>query len=134
MPRDPLGFLWVLPKTCARYLATVWRRFSRGSGGGWAPVRTGSFADDEGSYGEGEAGAGASVGIYGNPGDFEELDAARSERVPAGVVISGLRKEFGDKVAVAGLDLQLPRGDITCLLGHNGAGENPCSSWTASSR
>ncbi|KAG3104403.1 ATP-binding cassette sub-family A member 3 [Phytophthora cactorum] len=43
------------------------------------------------------------------------------------VVITGLRKEFlvpgGKKIAVHGLDLKLYEGQITCLLGHNGAGK-----------
>ncbi|RLN60218.1 hypothetical protein BBJ28_00003724 [Nothophytophthora sp. Chile5] len=43
------------------------------------------------------------------------------------VVIANLRKEFsvpgGTKVAVHGLDLTLYEGQITCLLGHNGAGK-----------
>ncbi|KAG7387511.1 hypothetical protein PHYPSEUDO_014033 [Phytophthora pseudosyringae] len=43
------------------------------------------------------------------------------------VVITGLRKEFsvpgGKKVAVHGLHLKLYEGQITCLLGHNGAGK-----------
>lgn len=69
-------------------------------------------------------------GFEGDPGDFEPLHASSggsweggdgSEQ--AGVVISGLRKEFGEKVAVVGLNLRLLPGDITCILGHNGAGK-----------
>merc|ERR1712176_880923 len=36
------------------------------------------------------------------------------------IEISGLRKEFGDKVAVDGLSLSMYSGQITALLGHNG--------------
>lgn len=43
------------------------------------------------------------------------------------VTVRGLRKEFdtpdGKKVAVDGLDLSFFEGQITCLLGHNGAGK-----------
>lgn len=59
--------------------------------------------------------------VEGDPADFEPLEEGGEGG--QGVVIAGLRKEFGSKVAVAGLDLRLLPGDITCLLGHNGAGE-----------
>jgi daunorubicin resistance ABC transporter ATP-binding subunit len=36
---------------------------------------------------------------------------------------SGLRKVFGDHVAIEGLDLQIERGDVFGLLGPNGAGK-----------
>ena len=39
------------------------------------------------------------------------------------VKLRGLRKEFGDKVAVSGLDLTMYEGEIFVLLGHNGAGK-----------
>ncbi|CAN0051014.1 unnamed protein product [Ectocarpus sp. 4 AP-2014] len=39
-------------------------------------------------------------------------------------VLYGLLAWYLDKVAVAGLDLRLRVGDITCLLGHNGAGKS----------
>ncbi|ETP45729.1 hypothetical protein F442_07924 [Phytophthora nicotianae P10297] len=55
----------------------------------------------------------------------QELET--QERNGSAVVISGLRKEFsvpgGKKIAVHGLDLKLYEGQITCLLGHNGAGK-----------
>jgi ABC-2 type transport system ATP-binding protein len=37
--------------------------------------------------------------------------------------VRGLRKAFGDKVAVAGLDLDIPRGCFFGLVGPNGAGK-----------
>ena len=40
-----------------------------------------------------------------------------------GIEISGLRKIFGKKTAVDGLSLQIFSGQITALLGHNGAGK-----------
>ncbi len=37
--------------------------------------------------------------------------------------VRGLRKEFGDKVAVEGLDLQMPRGEVWGFVGPNGSGK-----------
>ncbi|HEX6587958.1 MAG TPA: ATP-binding cassette domain-containing protein [Longimicrobiales bacterium] len=39
------------------------------------------------------------------------------------IELDGVRKAFGDKVAVAGLDLAIPRGSTYGLLGPNGAGK-----------
>lgn len=39
------------------------------------------------------------------------------------VVTEGLTRHFGDLVAVDGLDLQVPRGEVFGLLGRNGAGK-----------
>lgn len=39
------------------------------------------------------------------------------------VRLIGLRKEFGEKTAVAGLNLTMYEGEIFVLLGHNGAGK-----------
>ena len=39
------------------------------------------------------------------------------------IEIRGLRKDFGDKTAVDGLNLSMYKGQITALLGHNGAGK-----------
>ncbi len=39
------------------------------------------------------------------------------------VEVRGLRRRFGDAVAVAGLDLTVPRGEVVALLGPNGAGK-----------
>ncbi|HKZ76666.1 MAG TPA: ATP-binding cassette domain-containing protein, partial [Actinomycetota bacterium] len=35
----------------------------------------------------------------------------------------GLRKDFGELTAVAGVDLALPRGRLTAIIGPNGAGK-----------
>ena len=43
-------------------------------------------------------------------------------RGPA-VALIGLRKVFGDRVAVDGLDLEVPRGQVFGLLGPNGSGK-----------
>src|SRR5215468_854150 len=45
-----------------------------------------------------------------------------NSRVPA-VVAVGLRKSFGDKVVLDGIDLHVPGGTVFALLGPNGAGK-----------
>ncbi|MFW0790532.1 ABC transporter ATP-binding protein [Gordonia sp. CPCC 205333] len=42
---------------------------------------------------------------------------------PAAVRVRGLRKSFGARTAVDGLDLDLPSGSVLALLGPNGAGK-----------
>lgn len=49
-------------------------------------------------------------------------DRPGRDDVPA-VAIRGLRKVFGDKVAVAGLDLDVPAGSFFGVVGPNGAGK-----------
>ncbi|HEU5473868.1 MAG TPA: ATP-binding cassette domain-containing protein, partial [Actinophytocola sp.] len=39
------------------------------------------------------------------------------------ISVSGLRKRFGDKVVLDGIDLDVPVGSIFSLLGPNGAGK-----------
>ncbi|WET80933.1 ATP-binding cassette domain-containing protein [Amycolatopsis sp. QT-25] len=39
------------------------------------------------------------------------------------IAVSGLRKTFGDKVVLDGIDLEVPSGTIFSLLGPNGAGK-----------
>src|SRR5689334_16857983 len=39
------------------------------------------------------------------------------------IEVSGLRKAFGDKVVLDGIDLNVPAGTIFSLLGPNGAGK-----------
>jgi ABC-type Fe3+/spermidine/putrescine transport system ATPase subunit len=39
-----------------------------------------------------------------------------------GLLLRGLRKSFGDVVAVDGLDLEVPEGAICALLGPSGCG------------
>ena len=46
----------------------------------------------------------------------------RDERGPA-VLAVGLQKRFGDKAAVAGVDLKVERGAFFGLVGPNGAGK-----------
>jgi ABC-2 type transport system ATP-binding protein len=38
--------------------------------------------------------------------------------------VRGLRKAYGPVTALAGLDLQVARGEVTGLIGHNGAGKS----------
>src|SRR5881392_1908487 len=38
--------------------------------------------------------------------------------------LSNVRKQFGRRVAVDNLSLEVPRGEIFGLLGHNGAGKS----------
>nr|MDT0659280.1 ATP-binding cassette domain-containing protein [Micromonospora sp. DSM 115978] len=40
-----------------------------------------------------------------------------------GIEISGLRKAYGDKLVLDGLDLRVPEGTVFALLGPNGAGK-----------
>jgi ABC-2 type transport system ATP-binding protein len=50
----------------------------------------------------------------------------RSDAVTGGrpaIAASGLRKRFGEKVALDGLDLEVPAGTVLGLLGPNGAGK-----------
>jgi ATP-binding cassette, subfamily A (ABC1), member 3 len=50
-------------------------------------------------------------------------DALRVQSVQGeGIEIRRLRKVFGDKTAVDGLSLSMYKGQVTALLGHNGAG------------
>src|SRR5215472_11984713 len=39
------------------------------------------------------------------------------------ISVTGLRKSFGDKVVLDGIDLTVPEGKIFALLGPNGAGK-----------
>src|SRR6187402_3745033 len=43
---------------------------------------------------------------------------------PAAIETQGLRKEFGEFVAVDGIDLLVPRGSFYGFLGPNGAGKS----------
>jgi ABC-2 type transport system ATP-binding protein len=45
------------------------------------------------------------------------------QKAPAAVSAAGLRKSFGDKIVLDGIDLNVPDGTIFALLGPNGAGK-----------
>src|SRR5687767_288050 len=47
---------------------------------------------------------------------------AADESGPA-IEVVGLRKEYGDRVALAGVDLVVRRGEVVAILGPNGAGK-----------
>ncbi|MEV7571212.1 ATP-binding cassette domain-containing protein, partial [Streptomyces tanashiensis] len=42
---------------------------------------------------------------------------------PAAVSAVGLRKSYGDKTVLDGIDLDIPAGSVFALLGPNGAGK-----------
>lgn len=59
-------------------------------------------------------------GVQGN--DMMQADPVG---LYAGVRMEGLTKQYGNgKVAVQGLTLSMYQGQVTCLLGHNGAGKS----------
>ncbi|MFF9474359.1 ABC transporter, partial [Streptomyces roseolus] len=41
---------------------------------------------------------------------------------PAAITAAGLKKSYGDKVVLDGVDLTVPEGTVFALLGPNGAG------------
>ncbi|MES5825578.1 ATP-binding cassette domain-containing protein, partial [Streptomyces sp. RG80] len=46
-----------------------------------------------------------------------------SHPTPAAVSAVGLRKSYGDKSVLDGIDLHIPAGSVFALLGPNGAGK-----------
>ncbi len=44
-------------------------------------------------------------------------------RPPAAITTTGLRKAYGDKTVLDGIDLRIPAGSVFALLGPNGAGK-----------
>jgi ABC-2 type transport system ATP-binding protein len=49
--------------------------------------------------------------------------ASTTAHTPLAISATGLRKSYGDKVVLDGIDLHIPRGTIFALLGPNGAGK-----------
>ena len=47
----------------------------------------------------------------------------RNQKQAPAVSVTGLRKSFGDKTVLDGIDLNIPEGTIFALLGPNGAGK-----------
>ena len=43
--------------------------------------------------------------------------------MPSAIAVSGLRKSFGDKVVLDGIDFEVPAGTTFALLGPNGSGK-----------
>ena len=60
-------------------------------------------------------------------GGHEQPAAAPTERSrgdePPDVGLSGLRKAYGDVVAVGGIDLEVGRGEFFTMLGPSGSGK-----------
>ncbi|MGH9044133.1 MAG: ABC transporter ATP-binding protein [Acidimicrobiales bacterium] len=53
----------------------------------------------------------------------QDLEEGRSTHPTAAVRVRGLRKSYGRVQAIAGIDLDVERGEIFALLGPNGAGK-----------
>ncbi|WP_425329722.1 ATP-binding cassette domain-containing protein [Streptomyces cacaoi] len=51
------------------------------------------------------------------------LDKRRGDPPPDAVCAVGLRKSYGDKTVLDGIDLRIPAGSVFALLGPNGAGK-----------
>jgi heme exporter protein A len=60
------------------------------------------------------------------PGRFAVVAAGSSENAPANapaIAAKGLGREFGERAALAGLDLEVPAGATLAVLGPNGSGK-----------
>ena len=64
-------------------------------------------------------------GEYENPNQFEPVSDAlkKQEQERDILMVKGLKKVFGPKTAVDGVNLKMYNGQIYALLGHNGAGK-----------
>src|ERR1700737_2829113 len=51
------------------------------------------------------------------------MNALTNQATPAAVSITGLRKTYGEKVVLDGVDLTIGEGEVFALLGPNGAGK-----------
>jgi ABC-2 type transport system ATP-binding protein len=51
------------------------------------------------------------------------MNASKIDSEPAAIATTGLRKSFGDKVVLDGIDLTVTEGTVFALLGPNGAGK-----------
>lgn len=56
-------------------------------------------------------------------GSHGAVEAGGARTAPPAVRVQGLWKRFGEQVAVAGIDLELPAGKFIGLVGPNGAGK-----------
>lgn len=55
--------------------------------------------------------------------DSDDVPKPEPQPLAAGARASGIRRTFGDVVAVANVDLSVPAGKVTALVGPNGAGK-----------
>lgn len=64
-------------------------------------------------------------GLAGSSHTRDSDDVPKPEPQPraAGATATGIRRTFGDVVAVANVDLNVPAGKVTALIGPNGAGK-----------
>jgi ABC-2 type transport system ATP-binding protein len=61
------------------------------------------------------------------PSNFSMVDILQTfwkgERVPDAITVEGLRKRFGDLIALDGIDIRVPERSVFGFLGPNGAGK-----------
>jgi putative spermidine/putrescine transport system ATP-binding protein len=62
-------------------------------------------------------------GGRGQPDEASAAPSGKGRAEPPDVRLSGLRKTYGDVVAVAGIDLEIGRGEFFTLLGPSGSGK-----------
>jgi putative spermidine/putrescine transport system ATP-binding protein len=72
------------------------------------------------------AGADQATHELGEEGAIASLAAVDDAQAPAEVRLEGLRKTFGEVVAVAGVDLDVREGEFFSLLGPSGCGKTTC--------
>ena len=114
------------PRTCPR---SARRSAARGAAGGLitTAVATAIVTDD----GRIAAGAVPRAGAHRGPGAGDDQRRARRPTSgrrprrpgPVAARARGLRKVFGDTVAVDGVDLDVPAGAVLGMLGPNGSGK-----------
>jgi len=75
----------------------------------------------------GQSVAGASMGAGEQGGEFEfHTGAHRATGLPDAIEFVGVHKSFGSNHVLRGLDLGLPEGQISMILGPSGTGKSVC--------
>src|SRR5258708_18389546 len=59
----------------------------------------------------------------GSRGEASPITAGTDRKTRTAVSVSGLRKAYGTKVVLDGVDLSIGEGEVFALLGPNGAGK-----------